>query len=47
MAEWVARRAQREDLPPAERAWWEEVAGALNAPAPRPRPAAGVDEQPT
>ncbi len=50
MAEWVARRVRRPGLAPAERAWWEEVAGALNTPAPRlggpedsqrPRPEAG------
>ena len=35
MADWVARRVRRPGLAPAERAWWEEVAGALNAPAAR------------
>lgn len=35
MAEWVARRVRRAGLSPAERAWWEEVAGALNTPVPR------------
>ncbi len=35
MAEWVARRVRRPGLSPAERAWWEEVAGALNTPVPR------------
>ena len=35
MAEWVARRVRRPGLPPGERAWWEEVAGALSTPAPR------------
>ncbi len=35
MAEWVARRVRRLNLTPAERAWWEEVAGALNTPVPR------------
>ena len=35
MAEWVARRVRRPGLAPAERAWWEEVAGALNTPVPR------------
>jgi potassium/hydrogen antiporter len=35
LADWVARRASAADMPPADRAWWEEVAGALNAPAPR------------
>ena len=36
LLEWVARRVSRPGLAPAERAWWEEVAGALNAPAARP-----------
>jgi len=35
MAEWVARRVRRTGLTPTERAWWEEVAGALNTPVPR------------
>jgi len=35
MAEWVGRRVRRPGLAPAERAWWEEVAGALNTPVPR------------
>lgn len=35
MAEWVARRVRRGGLTPTERAWWEEVAGALNTPVPR------------
>ena len=47
MAEWVARRVRRPDLSPTERAWWEEVAGALNAPSPRRRPEADVDAQTT
>lgn len=38
LAEWVSRRAGRAGLGPAERAWWEEVAGALNAPPPRTPP---------
>lgn len=37
MAEWVARRVKRRDLTSSERAWWQEVAGALNAPGPRER----------
>lgn len=37
MAEWVARRVRRPGLGPAERAWWQEVAGAINAPVPRER----------
>jgi cell volume regulation protein A len=46
MAEWVSRRARSPDLSPTARAWWEEVSGALNAPAPRPRdqPPAGEPE---
>jgi cell volume regulation protein A len=35
MAEWVARRVRRPGLAPSERAWWEEIAGALNTPVPR------------
>jgi potassium/hydrogen antiporter len=35
MSEWVARRVRRTGLTPTERAWWEEVAGALNTPVPR------------
>jgi cell volume regulation protein A len=35
MSEWVARRVRRPGLTPTERAWWEEVAGALNTPVPR------------
>jgi hypothetical protein len=37
LSEWVARRTRLPDLSPAERAWWQEVAGALNAPLPRGR----------
>ena len=47
MMDWVARRAGRQELPPSARAWWEEVAGALNAPAPRRAPEEDVEEQPT
>jgi len=47
VAEWVARRVSRPGLGPAERAWWQEVAGVLNAPTPRERPEADVDEQMT
>ena len=47
MADWVARRVRRPDLSPTERAWWEEVAGVLNAPPPRRRPEADVDAQTT
>ena len=46
LADWVARRAGAPDLAPADRAWWEEVAGALNAPAPRTRGAATGSEPP-
>ena len=35
LAEWVARRARRPGIRPQERAWWQEVAGALNAPPAR------------
>jgi cell volume regulation protein A len=42
MADWVGRRARREELSPVARAWWEEVAGALNAPA-RRRPEAETE----
>jgi len=45
MAEWVARRVRRPGLAPAERAWWEEVAGALNTPVPR-QGGPGVAERP-
>jgi cell volume regulation protein A len=34
LAEWCGRRVRREGLTPAERAWWQELAGALSAPAP-------------
>ena len=47
LAEWVGRRVRRPGLAPVERAWLEEVAGALNAPAPRRRPEADVDPQVT
>lgn len=47
MADWVARRVRRPGLAPVERAWWEEVSGALNAPSPRRRPEADVDPQTT
>ena len=43
MAEWVARRARLPGLASAERAWWQEIAGALNAPAARPE---GPDTEP-
>ena len=35
LAEWCARRVTREGLSSAERAWWQELAGALSAAAPR------------
>ncbi len=34
LAEWCARRVARPGLSPADRAWWQELAGALTAPAP-------------
>ena len=34
LAEWCARRVRGEGLSSAERAWWQELAGALSAPAP-------------
>ena len=34
LAEWCARRVARPGISPAERAWWQELAGALTAPAP-------------
>jgi hypothetical protein len=41
LAEWCGRRVRREGLNPAERAWWQELAGALSAPAPPRQPGAG------
>ena len=35
MSEWAGRRVRRPGLSPTERAWWEEVAGALNTPVQR------------
>ena len=46
LADWVARRVTDPELAPADRAWWEEVAGALNAPAPRARSAPAPTEPP-
>jgi cell volume regulation protein A len=40
LSDWCARRVIRHGLAPAERAWWQELAGALSAPAP-PRDGAG------
>jgi cell volume regulation protein A len=34
LAEWCARRVMRQNLSPGERAWWQELSGALSAPAP-------------
>ncbi len=34
LSEWCVRRVAREGLSPAERAWWQELAGALSAPTP-------------
>jgi potassium/hydrogen antiporter len=35
LARWCVQRAGRPELPPEERAWWQEVIGVLNAPAVR------------
>jgi potassium/hydrogen antiporter len=37
LAEWCGRRATRPGIDEAERSWWQEVAGALVVPVPRPR----------
>jgi cell volume regulation protein A len=34
LARWCARRAERQGADQVERAWWQEVAGALSAPSP-------------
>ena len=34
LAEWCARRVARPGISTADRAWWQELAGALTAPAP-------------
>ena len=31
MTDWAVRRGARPGLSPQERAWWQEVAGALSA----------------
>jgi cell volume regulation protein A len=36
LAEWCARRVSRPGVASAERAWWQELAGALSAPATPP-----------
>ena len=36
LADWCARRLSRPGTAPAERAWWQELAGALSAPATPP-----------
>jgi cell volume regulation protein A len=36
LAEWCGRRALRAGIGEAERSWWQEAAGALVVPAPRP-----------
>ena len=36
LAEWCARRLSRPGIGAAERAWWQELAGALSAPATPP-----------
>jgi cell volume regulation protein A len=35
VAEWAARRASREEIPPQDRSWWQEVVGALGTPGTR------------
>ena len=37
LAEWCGRRALRAGIDEAERSWWQEAAGALVVPVPRPR----------
>jgi potassium/hydrogen antiporter len=37
LASWCARRGDRAGLSAQERAWWQEVTGALSAPPPRQR----------
>jgi cell volume regulation protein A len=37
LAEWCGRRALRAGIGEAERSWWQEAAGALVVPVPRPR----------
>jgi len=37
LADWCARRVARPGTGAAERAWWQELAGALSAPAPTER----------
>lgn len=36
LAEWCGRRAMRREIDEAERSWWQEAAGALIVPVPRP-----------
>jgi hypothetical protein len=36
LARWCERRAERSAADSAERAWWQEVAGALVVPVHRP-----------
>lgn len=36
LADWCARRARRDDIEETERSWWQETAGALVVPVPRP-----------
>jgi hypothetical protein len=36
LADWCARRVSRPGTDAAERAWWQELAGALSAPATPP-----------
>jgi hypothetical protein len=32
LADWCVTRANRPGIEPEERAWWQEVVGAVNAP---------------
>jgi cell volume regulation protein A len=38
LADWASRRINRPGISRQEVAWWQEVVGALTAPAPSPRP---------
>ena len=38
LADWCARRVSTPGVASAERAWWQELAGALSAPAARRGP---------
>jgi cell volume regulation protein A len=41
LARWCVRRAYQPDISAQERAWWQEVVGALNAPSPPPAASRG------